>query len=273
MLYSFIITNFRIKYVIKFECPVDRKETMSKKKSSKQTGENELIYGAHPIIEVLRAKKRRLVSLYTTKPLPKAWKRVEKYLPKSIPNIQYVSRDVLARMTGTTDHMGIAAWVSPRKYRKKTFEPDKAPFLLLLDSIQDVRNLGAILRSAYCTGVDGVILCKKGAAALTPAALKASAGLAEHLDIYMVSSLKQAVNELKGRGYTLYMTVLQNGKNALEVEYKKPFCLVIGSEEKGIAKEIRDQGELITLPQKDLESSYNASVAAGIFLFLLSQRK
>jgi 23S rRNA (guanosine2251-2'-O)-methyltransferase len=237
-------------------------------KQNKQ--ENELIYGAHPIIEVLRAKKRKLVGIYTTKPLPKSWGRVEKYLPKRVLSIQYVSRQVLERMTGTTEHMGIAAWVSPRKYKKEIFDPKKAPFILLLDSVQDVRNLGAILRSAYCTGVDGVILCKKQAAPLTPAALKASAGLAEHLDIHIAPSLKHAVLELKRRGYFLYMTVLENGEDATKVEYKKPACLVIGSEATGITKQIRQYGELITLPQKDPEASYNASVAAGIFLFLLS---
>jgi len=237
-------------------------------KQNKQ--ENELIYGAHPIIEMLRAKKRKLVGIYTTKPLPKSWARVEKYLGKGVPNIQYVSKQILERMTGTPDHMGIAAWVTPRKYKSEIFDPKKAPFILLLDSVQDVRNLGAILRSAYCVGVNGVILCKKQAAPLTPAALKASAGLAEHLEIYITPSLKHAVLELKRRGYNIYMTVLENGKDATTVEYKKPACLVIGSEASGIAKQIREYGELVTLPQKDPEASYNASVAAGIFLFMLS---
>jgi len=245
---------------------------MTTQKKTKSKKENELIYGAHPIIEMLRARKRRLVGIYTIKPLPKAWKRVQQYLPKSVPNIQYVSRSVLDRMTGTTDHMGIAAWVTPLKYRKKLFDPQHAPFILILDSIQDVRNLGAILRSAYCTGVDGVVLCEKRAAPITAAALKASAGLAEHLDIYFATSLKHVVLELKKAGYSMYMTVLQEGKNAMEVVYKKPLCLVIGSEATGISKDIRQYGELITLPQPDPESSFNASVAAGIFLFLISQQ-
>jgi len=248
------------------------KKSQKQKQSGKNVG-NELIYGAHPIIEVLRAKRRKLISVYTTKPLPKAWNRVSRYLPKSVPNIQYVSRDVLDRMTGSSDHMGIAAWVGPFGYRKKLFDPEKHKFILLLDSVQDVRNLGAILRSAYCTGVDGVILCKKGAAPLSAAAFKASAGLAEHLEVYLAPSLKHAVLELKRLGYNMYMTVLEDGKNAMEVSYEKPLCLVIGSEATGIAKEIRQHGELITLPQRDPDASYNASVAAGIFLFLLSQAK
>ena len=239
-------------------------------KQNKQVA-GELIYGAHPIIEALKAKKRRLISIYTTKPLPKAWDRFQQYLPKSVPNIQYVSKDVLDRMSGTTEHNGILAWFTPFKFASKVFDPVKKPFILLLDSIQDVRNLGAILRSAYCTGVDGVVLCKGHSAPLTPAAFKASAGLAEHLDIYVAPSIKHAAFELKNAGYNLYMAVI-DGKNVLDVEIKKPVCLVIGNEAIGITKDVVAFGQPITLPQRMPDISYNASVAAGILLFMISTK-
>jgi len=232
---------------------------------------NELIYGVHSIIEMLKAKRRKLIAIYTTKPLPKTWARIERYLPKSIPNIQYVPRHVLDRMCGSPENGSIAAWVTPFPYRKQLFDPQKQPFILLLDSVQDVRNLGGILRSAYCTNVDGVVLCQREAAPLNAAALKASAGLAEHLEVYRAPSIKHAVIELQKAGYTLYLTVL-HGENAFEVSYKKPLCLVIGNEATGIAKELFPYGQLITLPQRDPDASYNASVAAGIFLFLLSYK-
>lgn len=243
------------------------------KKNKDQKDKYDIIYGAHSLIELLKAKKRKLYSIYTTKPLPKAWFRVEKYLPSSIPNIQYVSRDVLDRMAGTQDHMGIVALVAHPQFLSRTFDPNKKPFVLLLDAIQDVRNLGAILRSAYCTGVDGVVLCKKGGAPLTAAAHKASAGLAEHLDIHIAPSLESAILELKKTGYHFYMSVVENGKNAAKVQYEFPLCLVIGNEEIGISKNVQKQGELITLPQRSPDISYNASVAAGILLFLISQAK
>jgi 23S rRNA (guanosine2251-2'-O)-methyltransferase len=234
-----------------------------------QTGE--LLYGAHPIIEMLKAKKRKLLSLYTTKPLPKAWDRLARYLPKHVPNIQYVSRDVLDRMAGTTDHNSVIALVSPYKYASTAFNPKQKPFILLLDSLQDVRNLGAILRSAYCIGVNGVVLCKTKAAPLTAAAFKASAGLAEHLDIYQVNSLKQAVAEFKNAGYNFYMAVL-DGEDATKVDYKTPLCLVIGNEAVGITPELKKMGHAITLPQRDPDISYNASVAAGISMFLIANK-
>lgn len=232
----------------------------------------EIIYGVHPIIECLKAKKRKILTIYTTKPLPKGWKRIKPYLPQRLPNIQHVTREALTRLAGSPDHMGIIASVTPYKYATKLTKASEKPRLLLLDAVQDVGNLGAILRSAYCTGVDGVVLCRKRGALLTPAVFKASAGLAEHLSIYLVNSLPQAVKELKGLGYTLYMAVAQDGVDASTVTYKKPHCVVIGSEEKGIDPKLRKSGVRVTLPQRDT-SSYNASVAAGIFLFLTAYGK
>lgn len=236
-------------------------------KNDSNKPQSELIYGAHSIIEVLKAKKRKILSIYTTKPLPQGWDRIKPHLPSQMPQIQYVSRTVLDKIAGTADHNGVIAYVTPFKYSSKVFDPTKKPIILMLDGVQDVRNLGAILRSAYCTGVNGVVLCKKGSSILTAASFKASAGLAEHLDIYLAPSATHAVQELKNAGYTLYMAVL-NGKNATDVEFKKPLCLVIGNEAVGISKNIQAFGEKVTLPQRTTDISYNASVAAGILMFL-----
>ena len=240
----------------------------------KQTSykDNELIFGIHPILELLKAKRRRLVVLYTTKPAPKGFQEIERLLPKAV-QIQYVDREVLHKIAGTTDHQSIVAYATPFVIRKKFFDPAREKKLLLLDGIQDVRNLGAILRSAYCTGFDGIIITKKYGAPLNASAIKASAGLAEHLDVYAASSAAMATQELKKAGYNLYLAVVNNGKDATTITYQEPLCLVIGSEATGISKEIQSTGMLITLPQRTPDISYNASVAAGILLFIISQSK
>ncbi len=238
-----------------------------KKNTDKVT---ELIFGIHSVIELLKAKRRKLAILYTTKPIPKGLQAVEPLLPKNI-QIQYVDRDVLTKLAGTTDHQGVVAYASPFVIRKKFFDPNLQKKLLMLDGIQDVRNLGAILRSAYCTGIDGVILMRKHGAPLNAAALKASAGLAEHLEVYYAASNQAAIQELKKAGYNLYLAVVQKATDATKVEYKEPLCLVIGGEATGISSDIRGSGQLITLPQRNAEISYNASVAAGILLFIISQ--
>lgn len=240
---------------------------MSKPQDTKR--QNEMIFGAHSLLEVLKAKRRKIVGIYTTKVPPKIFDVILPLLPRAFPNIQYVSREVLDRMADTQDHMGLIAWVSPFPFRTKMFSAKETPFILLLDAIQDVRNLGAILRSAYCAGVGGVVLCKSKSAPLSGAAFKSSAGLAEHLEIYVAPSIKAAIDDIKRAGYQLYMAGF-NGKNALEVSYKEKKCLVIGSEAVGITKEVIKSGELITLPQRLPDISYNASVAAGILIFLMA---
>ena len=242
---------------------------MKKIRGKKDKG-YELVYGVHPIIELLKAKRRKIITLYTTKPTPKAWRHIKRLLAPTT-QIQYVARDVIARMAGTPDHQSFVALATPFTKRKKFFDPKRSPFLLLLDSIQDPRNLGAILRSAYCTGVDGVIMCGRNSAPLQATALKSSAGLAEHIEIYEAPTAQAAMLELKQAGYTLYLATLA-GEPATKISFKKPLCLVIGNEATGIAKSLLSHGTQIRLAQRTSDISYNASVAAGILLFLISDQ-
>lgn len=241
-------------------------------KTAQKTKVGELLYGAHPIIEMLKAKRRKLISIYTMKPAPKSWSRIEEFLPKHVPNIQYVTRAILDRMAGTPDHNGIIAWVAPFKYAEKMFDPKKKPFVVLLDAIQDVRNAGAILRSANCVGVNGVVMCKTLSAPMNAAVFKSSAGLAEHVDVYLAPTIKSAAIELKAAGYNLYMAVLDGGTNAMEMEFKSPACLIIGNEASGITPDIQKMGSPITLPQRAPDISFNASVAAGILMFIMNEK-
>lgn len=240
------------------------------KKTKQPNGE--LIYGINPLLEVLKAKRRKVISIYTTRPTPKAWAKIEKLLPERAVPIQYVSRDVLTNMVKTSDHQNIVAWVQSFEFRGKVFDPARHKFLVLLDGIQDTRNLGAILRSAYCTGVDGVVLSKKGAAPLNAAAFKSSAGLAEHLEVYQATSAMTAAQELKAAGYNIYLAAF-GGQNALSTEFKQPLCMVIGSEGEGINPNLLKMGTQVTLPQRTPDISYNASVAAGILLFLVGTKQ
>lgn len=241
-----------------------------KEKNTKTVGE--LIYGVHPVIEVLKAKRRKIISIYTTKPEPKSWKAIQDLWPKYHVPIQYVSRDVLTRMAASTDHQGIVAWVGSYTYRKQFFDSKKSPFLVMLDSIQDTRNVGAIIRSAFCTGANGVILIKKDAAPLNASAFKSSAGLAEHMEIYLAPSPQAAIIELKKAGYAVYLATF-DGEIATKVQFKESLCLVIGSEGVGVSREILKEGTHITLPQKSSDISYNASVAAGILLYLVATQQ
>jgi 23S rRNA (guanosine2251-2'-O)-methyltransferase len=226
------------------------------------------VIGIHPLLELLKAKKRAVYHVYTTNPAPRAFAEIKKLLPHHIP-ISTLSRDQLSHKVGTTDHQGVVALVAPLPIRGKPFEPQRHPFVLLLDGIQDPRNLGAIIRSAFCTGATGIIIPSKQSAPLNEIVCKASAGLIEHVDIYQPASSASALNDLKQAGYHLYLATLA-GEDVRTVPYQTPLCLVIGSEGTGISKQLLSQGTAITIPQLIPSISYNASVAAGILLFYIS---
>ncbi len=228
----------------------------------------DFVYGGHAVLELLLAKRRKVLAIYMTNNGVKLWDQIKKLLPSYV-TIHTVSRETLTKMANSCDHQGIIAYVGPFVYQKALFDPGKSPFVLVLDGIQDVRNMGAILRSAYCTGVDGVVLSYKGCAPINAAAIKASAGLAEHVQIYLAATTAQAVSALQASGYQVYLATLGKGENAANIKFQAPSALVIGSEEMGISAAVLKKGTRILLPQRRADISYNASVAAGILLFLM----
>lgn len=244
------------------------------KKTEKTSGQyGDIVYGVHPIVELIKAKKRKIITCYTLKTPIKAWKSLQPMIAPYKVTVHHVDREKLNQLAGSSEHQGIVAVVAPFVFRKTFFDSKKHPFIVLLDGVQDVRNAGAIIRSAYCTGVNGIILCKKEGAPMTGATLKASAGLAERMEIYQAPSISAALQELTKAGYNIYVTALGGKKSALELQYRKPLCVIIGNEEKGVCSESLKAGTIITLPQSSPDVSYNASVAAGIILFWISHHQ
>jgi len=144
----------------------------------------------------------------------------------------------------------------------------------VLDSIQDPHNLGAILRTAECAGVDGVVITKHHSAPVNETVAKTSAGAAEILKIAPVNNLSQALKELKENGFWIAGTSLENSKNYLETDYKIPLALILGNEEKGIRRLTAESCDfLIKIPLKGKIQSLNVSVAAGVILFEILRKR
>ena len=150
-----------------------------------------------------------------------------------------------------------------------------SPLILILDEVQDPHNVGAILRSAECSGVQGVILTKHNSATITSTVVKTSAGATEHLRICQVNNLSQTIDELKEKGFWIVGSSLENAKNYTEIDYKIPLALILGNEEKGIRKLTSSKCDfLVKIPMRGKIQSLNVSVATGILLFeMLRQRK
>lgn len=148
------------------------------------------------------------------------------------------------------------------------------PIILILDSIQDTHNLGAILRTAECAGVDGIILTKHNSAPLNETVSKTSAGAISHLKISTVNNLVVSIKQLQENGFWVAGSSSENSKIYNIIDYKIPLALIVGNEEKGIRKLTADNCDfLIRIPMLGKIQSLNVSVATGILLFeILRQR-
>jgi len=174
---------------------------------------------------------------------------------------------------------GIIAVKSDQKYSSleeliSLSKQKRYPLLLILDSVQDTHNLGAILRSAECAGVDGVILTKYNSAPINETVNKTSAGAISYLKICTVNNLSVSIKQLKENGFWIVGSSLDNSKNYNEVDYKIPVALIVGNEEKGIRKLTADNCDfIVSIPMNGKVQSLNVSVATGILLFeILRQR-
>jgi len=142
------------------------------------------------------------------------------------------------------------------------------PFLLLLDEIEDPQNLGAILRSAECAGVDGVILPERRSAGLTEAVHEVSAGALEHLKVARVANLVQTMERLKDRGIWLVGAESGGEGGYWEFDYTQPLGLVLGSEGKGLRPLVRKTcDKVLSIPMRGKVNSLNVASAASVFLF------
>jgi 23S rRNA (guanosine2251-2'-O)-methyltransferase len=148
------------------------------------------------------------------------------------------------------------------------------PLLLILDSIQDTHNVGAILRSADCSGVDGILITKHNSAPINETVVKTSVGASEHVKIAQINNLAQTIDELKQNGFWIVGSYLEGAKDYTKVDYKIPIAVIVGNEEKGIRKLTADKCDhLVYIPMRGKIQSLNVSVATGILLFeILRQR-
>ncbi len=174
---------------------------------------------------------------------------------------------------------GVAAKISEREYisldelvfNTKTKE---YPLLLMLEEIQDVHNLGAILRTAECANVNGVIITKRNSAPLNETVSKISAGAVEHLKICQINNVSQTIDTLKQSGFWVVGSALKNAVEYTSVDYSRPVVLIMGNEQKGIRRLTSEKCDyLINIPMGGKIQSLNVSVATGIILFEISRQR
>ena len=241
---------------------------------------NEIIEGRNAVIEALRAM-RSIDKIYINKgEVDKTLGHIASKARDQGIVVVECDRRKLDFMSVTKAHQGVIAVCAVRDYCSvddilaSAAEKGEDPFIVICDEISDPHNLGAIIRSAECAGVHGLIIPKRRSAGLTTIVDKASAGAAEHSLIARVPNIGAAIDELKQKGLWIYGTAA-DGKNGLwSTDFSGPVALVIGSEGDGMSRLVKEKCDfIVSLPMKGEISSLNASCAAAVTMYEILRQK
>jgi 23S rRNA (guanosine2251-2'-O)-methyltransferase len=232
-----------------------------------------LIFGIRAIIEAVQAGKSVDRVFLQSDAQGELMKDLLKVLKRGDINFTYVPVEKLNRLT-LNNHQGAVATISPigfltiEELVTATLESQDKPLFLILDQISDARNFGAIIRTAECTGVHGIIIQKSGAAPVNGDTVKTSAGAVFNIPICKVEHIKDAVFYLQGSGIKTVAATEKTEQLLYELNLNEPLAIIMGSEERGINPSVlKLVDEKAKLPMYGTIGSLNVSVACGAFLY------
>ncbi|MEI9917904.1 MAG: 23S rRNA (guanosine(2251)-2'-O)-methyltransferase RlmB [Bacteroidota bacterium] len=181
---------------------------------------------------------------------------------------------------GSKNHQGVVCVLAAIQYAKlediidKCYSEGKDPFLLVLDRITDVRNFGAIARTAECAGIDAIVIPEKGNAPITADAIKTSSGALSHLPVCRAADMKRLLKQLKDNGIRVIACTEKTDDEIYKADFKSPLALMLGSEEDGISPELlKAADQLVKIPLRGKVGSLNVSVAAGVAIYEAIRQK
>lgn len=231
------------------------------------------IFGIRAVIEAIEAGKEIEKILIQRGIAGELFNQLRKALKGTDIPYQLVPPEKIRRVT-TKNHQGVIAYVSEVTYYRaedllpRVFEEGKVPLVLLLDRVTDVRNFGAIARSAECAGVDFIIIPSRGAAQINADAVKTSAGALHRIPVCRENNLKDTINYLLEYGLQVFACHEKTDTLIYSADLKGPTAIVMGSEENGISAEyLKLCSGAIKIPMPGNTASLNVSVATGIVLF------
>jgi 23S rRNA (guanosine2251-2'-O)-methyltransferase len=244
--------------------------------------DQEVLFGIHPIQEALASGQRPIHKLYLLR--GRADKPVQAILKAAKSQgiaVYFESREVLDRLAGNARHQGVVGLLGAASYAtiEELFQTaqdrKEPPFFVLLDGVEDPRNLGAIIRTAEAVGAHGLIIPQHRAAGITPAAAKAAAGAEEFLPVVQAVNLTQTIQDLKSKGLWIYGLDAKAKQAYYQTGLTGPLALVVGGEGKGIRRLVSEHCDaLISIPMVGRIESLNVSVAAAVVLYeVLRQRR
>ena len=236
-------------------------------------GKPNLIFGMHSLLEALEAGREIDKILLKRGLRSEEVSRITALARERTIPLQIVPEERLTRLT-RKQHQGVIAFISEIEYTPletlipMLYEAGRSPFVLLLDGLTDVRNFGAIARTAECAGVDALIIPERGSVTVTADAIKTSAGALHRLPVCRVSSIMSAVSLLQASGLKIVAASEKARDVYTETELRLPLGLVLGAEDEGVSEEVlRRADHIVRIPQVGAIGSLNVSVAAGILIY------
>ncbi len=184
--------------------------------------------------------------------------------------IQDVNKRKLDEISEGGNHQGVIVMVSPFKYVEveELIKGKESPLLVVLDGIQDPHNLGAIIRTSYAAGVDGIIIPKRRAAAVNSTVVKTSAGYAMHMPIARVTNIAKTIDYLKGNNIWIAGADMGGDSSLFNADLKGGLGIVMGNEGEGISRLVKEKCDfIVSIPMKNNVESLNASVAASLLIY------
>lgn len=246
----------------------DEMQTRQQKKEN-----DSMIFGLRPVIEAVKSGKQ-VDKLFIQNGLKnELFGEMMALLKKHNIVYQYVPIEKLNRLTAK-NHQGVVGYISSIEYSKierilpSIFEAGKTPLLLILDRITDVRNFGAIARTAECAGVDAIIIPSKGAAQINADAIKTSTGALHTLPVCREDNLKDVIDFLRESGLQVIACTEKTEDYYYDIDFTLPCAIIMGSEEDGISPEyLKRSDSKAKIPLMGEIGSLNVSVAAGVILY------
>ena len=251
-----------------------------KKRAAIRSGSEsrDFLYGVNPLLEVFRAGDRIPTEIVIAEGARDERLRelIELARAKNV-TVKRAPRASIDRAVGNTHHQGVMARIAAARYTEaedllsfiaSRVGSEKEPLVVVLDGVEDPRNLGAILRTSECAGVDGVFVPERRAAGLTDLVSKASAGATEYVPTARAVNLSRLIAQLKERNLWVVGTAADASMDYTEWDWTRPSAVVLGGEGAGLHRLVRESCDvLVRIPLEGKIQSLNVSVAAGVVLY------
>jgi len=261
----------------------DKSKTEDRRTKTEES--KNIIYGTLPVLEALRAENRRIEKIIVAEGAQE--KRLSEILflarQRGVSFQKTVRENFSKYVESGANHQGVIAFVASAEYYPtdklldeiyQKLESGAQPLIVILDGVEDPRNLGAILRTAECAGADGVFIPERRAVGLTETVAKSSAGATEYVKVAKVTNLNRLIDELKEHNIWVVGTSAEAETSYSDWDFNAPCALILGGEGKGLHRLTAEKCDaLIKIPMNGKIESLNVSVAAGVILFEANRQR